>query len=132
MRFAHVGSVDRRVVGVIEQVSIGEIVDPFNRYRSSGSHLEGGTRPGSVVSPEAGRRKVRMHLSPELGHLDPVMCDPVRRMPRLRDFGGRLMAHIFSERGRFGSCAADPGRDRQPCAGDRASLQHCASGDGRS
>ena len=132
MRFVHIGSVDRRVVGVIEQVSLGKIVDPFYRYRSSGSHLEGGTRPVSVVSPEAGRRKVRMHLSPELGHLDPVMCDPVRRMLRLRNFGDRQTAHVFSERGRLGSRAADPRRDRQPCAGDRASLQHCASGDARS
>src|SRR6266581_9451112 len=51
-RLPHIRTVDRRIVGIVEKVSVGEIVHPPHADRSAGSSLQGGTRPCPVIAPE--------------------------------------------------------------------------------
>src|SRR5689334_10686067 len=132
MRLSHIRSVDRGVVGVFEKVLVRQIVHPFHGHWSAGSHLESRARPGTVVSPEARRWKVWMHLLRELGHLNPVMRDPVGKVTWSRNLGDGQTAHIFSELRRISSGAANPGRNCEPSAHNHTTLQHCPSRKSRS
>src|SRR5215467_13865840 len=132
MGLSHIRSVDRGVVGVIEKVLVREIVRPFHRHWSAGSHLESRAWPRTVVSPEARRRKLWMHLLRELGHLNPVVRNPVGKVLRPRNLGDRQSAHIFCKLRRISFRAANPGRNCEPRARNHATLQHCASRKNRS